>query len=272
MPGHAVVEEYFSGQGVVLVAARGVNGLPTGFRPVGNCPALSFKNAETVEEHKESTTGVRGIDKRLATELKMNIDVTLENFNSKNLADVLRSASTAVAAGSVVSEPIVGYEGLVTALANIKVSAVVVTMTAGSVVLTPYVNDTTDWDYKLNAEAGSIQFNTLLGLTASGPPLGALFPGGVCNCTVGYTRAAQQDIQAFTLASKELYFRFEGLNTAESDSPVVVEAFRYALSPAQELALIGTTLQSFVLSGTLLADVTRTVGSKYYQVRKIDKV
>ena len=74
--GHQVTEEYFSGQGVVLVAARDVNGNPKGFRPVGNVPNLAIKNATTVLEHKESTTGARGTDKRLTTEVKVSLEVT----------------------------------------------------------------------------------------------------------------------------------------------------------------------------------------------------
>lgn len=339
MPAYSVTEEYFSGQGVVLVASRdATTGLPTGMRSVGNVPALSIKNATTVIEHKESTTGQRGTDKRLTTEVKVNLELTMENFNSKNLALVTRGGASVVAASSVVAEAVNGYIGAVSPLAHIKVSSLVVKQ--GATTLTAYTNATTTWDYKSNTETGSIILNDGLnaaatfsnaGIAASAVTVGATTTLTVVNnavaggkvhlrgfagadaadlnnkianvvsatstqivvdinttakvITVGtnkvvwdgtsllidYAWAAQTQVDSFTAGQPELYLRFEGLNTAEDNSPVVIEVFKFAVDPTQDLSLISDTMQSFVLQGSVLKDDKRATGSPYYKVTKIDE-
>lgn len=85
---------------------------------------------------------------------------------------------------------------------------------------------------------------------------------------VDYTYAAQKEIDGLTTGSKELFMRFEGLNTADENSPVIVEVFKFSTDPFKELALIGDGVQSFVLEGSVLADTTRATGSKYFKVTK----
>jgi hypothetical protein len=339
---HSTTEEYFSGQGVVLIGLRTADGKPKGLRPVGNCPALAIKNATSVLEHKESTTGARGTDKRLTTEIKVTLSATLENFNSKNLADAIRGAVTQVAGSSVTGETFYAYAGLVSPLEHIQVSAYTLKMGATNT-LTAYTNDSSTWDYKINEESGSVLFNdgsdqafANLGVVPTAIAVGAtttytvpsghnfavgdsavargltgadagdvnsvsttvtavgatsvtvninttgdtittaagsrlVNTSGGMPATADYTWATQQEIDAFTSGAKELWMRFEGLNTAEDDSPVVVDIFKYLLDPTQELSLISDQLQQFVLEGSVLADTLQDTGSKYYKVKKIDK-
>lgn len=271
MSGFSVTEEYFSGQGVCMIASRdATTGAPTGFRPLGNVPALSIKNATTTLEHKESTTGQRGTDKRLTTEIKVNLEMTMENFNSRNLALTTRGGYTDVASGSVTAEAMKAYEGLISATAHIKISAVTVKM--GATTLVAYTADATPWDYKVNLETGGILFNTSAGLTSAGVPPNITYTSGEKDVTVDYTYATQVKVDAFTAGSPELYLRFEGLNTAENNDPVVVEVFKFAVDPTQDLSLISDTLQSFVLAGSVLKDDKRLTGSPYYKVTKIDEL
>lgn len=244
------VDHYFSGQGVVLLAERDpANGKPKGFVAVGNVSALSLSVATSVLEHKESHTGQRGTDLRLTTETKCSLSMTMENFIAENLARVSRGETTKVATGSVTAEPIKLYLGKVVALAHIKVSAVVVNNG-----VTPLVAGT---DYEVNEAAGSIKFAATIASLADGADL-----------TVAYTYADQYKVDALTQGAKELYMRFEGLNTAEENAPVVVEVFKFSTDPFQELALIADAVQSFVLEGSVLADGFRTTGSKYFSVTK----
>lgn len=330
-------EEYYSGQGVVMVARRdSVTGKPLGFRPVGNCPELKISFDVTTLEHKESTTGARATDLRLITENKCNLDFTLENFLSKNLADAIRGSYTEKAAATVTGEAVKGYPGLVTSLANISVSAAAIKQASTS--LTAYVNDSTAWDYRLNAEAGSFKLNdgALVGFAAVGEVITAItvgattslaiassalvvgqyvFVGGLTGVdaalvngkrakvltntgtavtidivttgktitatgtpravgegvalTADYTYAAQYQVEALTEGGVELALRFEGLNTANGNAPVIVEVFRFLVDPTQELSLIGDGVQSFAQAGSVLADTTRVTGSKFLNVRKL---
>lgn len=329
-------EQYYSGQGVVLVGRRGSDGKPTGLRPVGNVPDLKIAVATSVLEHKESTTGQRGTDLRLTTETKCNLNFTLENFKAKNLADALRGAFSEVVGASLVDQPIKFYAGMVVALGRIRVSAV--TVEQGGSALTAYTNEVTPWDYRVNPDAGSIMFNdgsavalgavgetitgvtpgattslaiansnavvgglatirgltgadaaefngrsfTVLSKTSSAVVLQAVTTGKTLTTaagtklsydglplTVDFTFEDQVQVDALTEGASELYMRFEGLNTADENKPVVVEVFRFLTDPLKELSLISDTVQQFVLEGSVLADTTRPSGSKYFVVTKL---
>lgn len=253
---------YYSGQGVVMVGDRNAtSGKPEGLLPVGNVSDLKISIGTTVIEHKESQTGQRGIDLRLTTETKCTLSMTMENFIAANLATALRGASTAVTGATITGEAVSSKRGMVAPLAHMKVSAV--TVKEGATTLTAYTNDTTTWDYKLNADAGSILLNDGSGIGVAGLTGGTA--GAVVSLTVDYTYATQNQIDALTLGTQEKFLRFEGLNTADTNAPVVIEVFKFSVDPLKELSMISDTVQQFVLEGNVLADPLRTSGSKYFR-------
>jgi len=148
---------YYSGQGVVMIGDRDAQGKPRGLVPVGNVSALSIAIETDTLEHKESQSGQRATDLRLTTETRCNLTMTMENFIAENLDIALRASVTEKAGGSVTAEAANGYAGKVTPFQNIAVSAV--TVTIGVTPLVVFVDDATPWDYKLNAEGGSVLFN-----------------------------------------------------------------------------------------------------------------
>jgi len=255
-----VTSNYFSGQGVILLGDRDpVTGKGSQFIPVGNVSDLKLTIATSTIEHKESQSGQRGTDLRLTTEIKAGASMTMENFNSANLATALRGSSTSVTGASVTGEALKFYKGKVSILSRIGVSAVVIKKAAATLV--PYTGVETDgnWDYKLNADAGSILWATTV-KTAGVVDGDAL--------TADFTFAAQEVVNSMTSAATEKYLRFEGLNTADSNKAVVVEAFRFLTDPLKELSLISDTIQQFVLDGSLLSDALQS-GSKYFKVTRI---
>jgi hypothetical protein len=151
------VDQYFSGQGVVLVGLRDSLGRPKGLRSMGNVSALKITTATSVLEHKESHTGQRGTDKRITTEVKVGLSMTGENFSGRNLADFTRGLLTEVAAGTETAYAVVAYPGLVSPLGHVGVT--VSAVKTGATSLTGWVDDDTAWDYKVNEDHGSIKFN-----------------------------------------------------------------------------------------------------------------
>ena len=325
---------YYSGQGVLMMGARDATGKPKGLTPVGNCSASALSIETSVLEHKESQSGQRATDLRVTTETKANITMTLENFSAEILALALRGDYTKVAGSSVVGEALTLYNAKVLKLANAKASAVVVKR--GATTLIAYVNDATPYDYKLNAEAGSIQMNdgsvvAISALTTGGAAPSAIAVGATTSITVvntaavgdyvglagfagadaalingkahkiltasptvitidlnttgktitigtplsafdgvallaDYTWAQQYRVDALTQSSQERYLRFEGLNTADGNNPVVVEVFKFLIDPAQELPLIGDeNIAQFVLQGSVLSDALQSTGSKFFK-------
>jgi hypothetical protein len=244
---------YFSGQGVVLLGERdAITGANTGLTPVGNVSALSLTVETTVFQHKESWTGQRGIDLELNQEVNVGVNMTMESIDKDNLALALYGTATAVASGSVTGEVVTAQPGKWVLLANIDVSTVVVNGPGG----TPtYVLDT---DYKLNAEAGSIEI-----LTAGSISQDELLE-------IDYAYGDQDNVEAVTSSAAPLrWARFEGLNTADGDKAVVVDIYKLSVQPLAELGLINEELAQMELESRALSDPLRSSGSKYFTVRKI---
>jgi len=330
---------YYSGQGVVLIGERGADGKPRNLLPVGNVSALTIAIETSVLEHKESQTGSRGVDLRLTTETKAALNMTMENFISENLKIALRGDVTTEVAGSVTGEMVYVGPGAIGALDKIKVSSVVVSDNTGTTPLTLYVDDQTAYDYKVNADAGSIELNdgsvvghdalfttgteAVTAITAANPAVATITAttaqvgdliifdsvtgmteingiaarvtavsgtdvtvdidasgftpytsgGTVYHSSLGvevdYNYAAQNLVDALTQGSQDRYLRFEGLNTADGNNPVVIEVFKFSTDPLQNLALIGDEVQQFELAGNVLADPLQTTGSKFFKQRMV---
>lgn len=253
------VSNYYSGQGVVLLGIRdAITGAGNKFLPLGNSSDAKISVSTSVIEHKESQSGIRGIDLRLTTEIKANASITMESWNPKNLAIALRGSQAPVTAGTVTAETNKAYLGYVMPLAHVKVAALVIKK--GATTLVEYVAGTGtavdgQWDYKANKEAGSI-------LWATTPFLVTLVDADTISCA--YTYVGQNVVQALDQPAGDVYLRFEGLNTADGNKPVVVDVFRFATDPLKELSLISDTVQQFVLEGAVLYDALQT-GSKYFK-------
>lgn len=333
------VSHYYKGAGVVSVAERDASGNPKGFVPLGNVSALNLSTETSVLEHKESQSGQNAIDLRIETEKKVKLSATLENFDNDVLMMAVRGASTTKKAGTVTGEALKLYNGKIVALANIKLSSVV--LKRGATTLTAYVNDATPYDYTLNGEAGSVKFNdgsavAIANLTTGGTAPTAIVVGATTTVTVAntaaagdyaafsgfagadaalvngkahkivsatatqvvldldttgktitigiplsafdgvaltvdYSYAAQYKIDALTAGSVERVLRFEGLNAADTNAPVVVEVFKFSVDPTKEFQLItdGDSVAQFALEGNVLADATKTTGSQFYNVKQV---
>lgn len=254
MTNSCISNQYYSGQGSILVATKNVTtGEPEGFIPVGNVSALTIGVETTVFEHKESCTGTRGIDKVITQEVNVTVAFTMESINDENLALALYGSNAAVAGASVSDEQIPLYHDKWQKLAHIKVDTVVVGDDA--VPTTTYVLGT---DYELNEETGSIK---------------ALSTGAITDTQVvfvDYNFTGYDQIEAIiSSAAPERWIRFEGLNTADGDNPVVVDVYKGSIQPLAELALINEELAEMAVEASALSDSTRASGSNYFTVRQI---
>lgn len=267
MSTHDAANWYFSGQGVIMVGRRDpTTGNPIGLRPVGNCPEMRLSIATTVVNHKGSQDGQRATDARLQTEVNVTCSITVENWNAKNLAEATRGSDTLIEAGSY-TEEVQAFPGLVTGFRYIDVSNVVVSQ--GVTALTAYTDGLTPWDYKLNEAAGSIMINDgVLIAQDAYTPSSPLDPEGDM-LSVTYDFSEQYLVDALTRPITDNWVRFEGLNTVEENSPVIVDVFRFSNDPLKELALLSDTFGQFVIEGSVLKDDTRLSGSNYYAIKKL---
>jgi hypothetical protein len=258
---------YFSGQGVIMVGRRDpVTGNPIGLRPIGNCPDMKIGVTTTVVNHKGSQDGQRATDARLQTEINVTCSITVENWNAKNLAEATRGSDTLIPAGSVVDEDVMAFPGLVTSLRYVTVTNVIVKQDATQLV--EYTDGTEPWDYKLNKDAGSIMMNDgILMDYASYAETSPVEAGD--SLKISYNFGEQYLVSALTRPITDNWLRFEGLNTIEENSPVIVDVFRFSNDPLKELALLSDTFGQFVIEGSVLKDDTRLSGSNYFSIKKL---
>lgn len=243
---------YFSGQGKVYIAPR-VSGVPQGFIHVGNVPDLKITPQADMLEHRESMSGQRALDKRIVRTLSMGFAARLEDWNADNLALALYGKSVSQSSGTVTAETLPTVEvGKRYALANQTVSSVVVKDSAGSPVTVP------DTKYSVDAVYGTITFSDISGYTQP--------------FKVDYAYGATKRAGMFTEAVPERCVRFEGLNLAYDNKPVLVELYRVALEPIKELAFISEDLGALEFAGSVLLDDTKPSDAQLGQFGRIIQI
>lgn len=111
-------------------------------------------------------------------------------------------------------------------------------------------------DYTVNAEWGSINIIS----TGSIPD--------DTNIHIDYTHASVDRVDAFTAGQKELWLRFEGVNTIPEDGvslqPHVVDVFKFVPDPLSEQQLIGDDIGQIEITGSALADTSRPAGTSQF--------
>ena len=238
-----LIKEYYSGQGKVF-AAPYVGGVvnKNKTRWIGNVPELELSFEVETEEHKESHSGSRMKDLILRKELSAAFKVTMEDFGADNLAMAFMANVQAIPKGKVSDETssdnlAVGDNWL---LAHQKIAKLVmkdsntqpVTLQAGM-------------NYSVDETFGRVE---ILNLDSVKLPL-----------TAAYEYEAASTLHLLTQMVEGWYFRFEGLNTANGNAPVLVEVVKAYLSPAKTLSLINDELSSFELVGDALLHHGKTV-------------
>ncbi len=243
----ATETQLFSGQGIVYLSEKDTNGNLLGYRDVGNVPELKLSFETQTIEHKESRTGNRLVDHRLSTDKTCNASITLDGFDTETLKTVMYATVTTSAAGSELAESVTARLGKVMPLSKINVSTVVVKGTGAKSTETYVVNK----NYTVDAGSGSIYIMTAAEQTAASAT-DDIADADVL--TVAYAYAAQTKTNAFKDSQKTYSLRFEGLNTADNNAPVVVTIPNFRPDPLKDLSLISNEYQTFQMEGAALAD------------------
>lgn len=235
----------FSGQGKLFMAARDSQGAPGPFRFVGNVPTLSVELSTEQSDKRESTSGQRLLLKRLLTSKDANVSLTLDEFTARNLALGLYGTDATIVPGSVTDEefPDALVAGDFVRLDQQQVSTVVIS-DQNPTVLTEGTN------YRIeSAEHGSIE---ILDPTTFTQPF-----------TADYDYDGGVNVTMFTVPPPVRFMRFEGLNTAEDNSPVLVELYNVQLSPIANLGLINEEFGELAITGAALFDSVRADDSDF---------
>lgn len=250
-----MVDRYYRGQGAVYISDRdATTGQPTGgFRFLGNVPSLRISTTTQQVKHQESYTGQGLTDLVIETTKEAQLMLTLEDFDRDNLAFALFGTPTTVAGATVSNEAVIAQPGRHVPLANINLTS----FTSLSSGATTYVQGT---DYTVNLKSGMVSF-----------PTGSAIAAGA-SVQASYVCGSHEKISAFTKTNKEYWLRFDGLNTAEGDSPVVIDCYRVRFMPQKEWNLIGNELSTMELDGDILFDSKQpntTADGRFFRERQV---
>lgn len=251
----------YRGQGQVFLAERKC-GKPAGLQFIGNVSELMLNPQTEKIEHTESQTGNNSVDKVIERGLKVEMSMTIDSFASENLARMVFGDSNDVVAGTVTGEPItVGGNGNII-LANINVQAITALTDA---VGTAFVQGT-DWDI-VDLAAGMICF------IEGGAIIDATGAVLITDLLVDYSYADYECVAAFTKPNTEYWLRFNGLNTAENNNPVIIDCYKVRFAPTDDVPMINNDdLAEFKQSADILFDACQPVTSKmgrYFAVRQL---
>jgi hypothetical protein len=219
-------------------------GAATAFLDIGNVSALTFGAQLDAKSLKNFRTPGGG------TYAKVDrVSMTVHDLNGENLARATGGAASSTAAGTVTDEEVVAYKGGTTPLTRAPSAITTVEPIGGG---TAY---TADSDYIITPGGLEIPDDS----TIPDPVAGA------ANIQVTYANTLQTVVQSMVNSGKEYEILFEGLNEAESDLPVIVQAYRVKFSPAQAVNFIGDDFAALELAGEALQDVNKTgVGISQY--------
>lgn len=224
----AQLDYYYFGQGKVW--SRRLTPTLQKWRWWGDVSELTAGFEVEKVSHKESYSGNKGLARDFAVSKALKLSAKLHQIDTAALVEQVYGSVTAIASGSVVAEvlPTV-VVGDVVKLDFGGVSALSIVDSAGTPVAFGAVN------YELDPRFGSIEILTL--------------PGGIVQpLKASYTHTAGSQLALLTTAQPILQFRYEGINLAESNAPVIFECYRVGTEPLKDLALI--------TSGTDVAGVT----------------
>lgn len=222
-------------------------------RFLGNVSVLDFTiNEENIELTDYTSAGggnynsVRRID-------SVEMSMTAHDLSAENLAVALFGSTSSVTSSAIVDESITAGAVLDTLIRpaeviDTAVSPVVTSDPAG----TTYVEDT---DYIVSA--AGITPIVGGGISASDPLL------------IDYTSKANDVVQALTTSAQEFELIFDGLNEAQSGTPVIITVYRAKFGGAQGLSMIGDEFAEIALTGDVLKDTT-IIASNLSQYMKIE--
>ena len=246
----------YRGQGQCFLAKR-VNGLPAGLVFIGNVSELMLQPTTEKIEHRESQTGNNSVDKVIERSLGVELTMTTDSATKENLARMVFGKITVEDPASVTAESHSAYPGTYLIVNNINLLTFDSLTDAGGG--TTYTAGT---DYEvIDLAAGMI-------LILSG---GAITEGQ--EVEANYTTGAQETVAAFGETNTEYWLRFNGLNTAEENNPVIIDCFKVRFAPAQDVPMINDEdFATYQQSGDCLFDATKPADGKlgrYFSVRQL---
>lgn len=249
-------DRFYYGQGrVSLAEINATTGAVGAFVYVGDVSVLTPKFSVDKVQHTESNSGQLGLAASFDGKRTGTIDLTMHSLDATNLAKFTRGAVVQTASGTVTAEtlPDALAEGDIVYLANQGASAIVLTDSTGSPVT--LVADT---DYFVeDAAFGRIRMGDVSTFTQ---PFKA-----------AYSYSASKSVSFFKTGQKNYALKFEGVDLANDNAPVMVDFYKVAPSVLQQLDLIttGNDVAGAQVSADILIDTSKAASGDLGQFGRI---
>lgn len=243
----------FSFQGKVMLGDRLANGKLS--KPIwcGNVPTCQLQLKTDSSDKTESFSGNRLQYGRLQKGKTATLNLTLDEWLSKNLALGLYGTELSVAAGSATAEALPAglVAGDTVKLDHPFVSSLVITDSAGTPATVPAANYTLD-----SPNAGLVTFQDV----------GAF----VQPFKAAYSYEAATNLTVFTGTPPERYFLLDGINT-ETGEPVLLHLYRVRFDPISQLDLITDDYGNLPMVGSVLYDPVNAADANLGGFGKIEQ-
>lgn len=253
------MSDFSYGKGrISLAKIDPTTGLPGKYRYVGDVSALSLKLAVDKVEHVESNTGQNGLVKSFPIKNTATIDMTMHELDAENLSLTLYGTSNTTASGTVTAEVLESdlAAGDVVYLKNPGVSDVVITDSTGTPAT---LVEGTDYTVE-EANFGRLR---IINVGTYTQPFKA-----------AYSYRGRKAVGMFTAGQSNYALRYEGYNLAENNRAEIVDLYKIAPDPLQELALIatGNDVAGMQVSGGVLQDTSKPLAGALGQYGAIAHV
>lgn len=245
--------QQFSFQGEIFVAERLASGMPGAFRRIGDAPSFELSMSVEKDSQHESTSGKRQKRSEIIIGQSAMINMTLNDFNTNDLALGLYGTRAAIAAGTVSAEqfPSGLAVGDFVRTNQQNISSVVIEDSTGSPVTL-----TLGTHYAIHsAEHGIIEILSLNTLTQ---PLLA-----------DYSYAGGMNVTMFTQSPPMRWVMLKGINVADDNKPVLVELYKVKFDPMESMALINDAHSNYSMTGDVLYDSTKEANTTLGQIGRI---
>jgi hypothetical protein len=236
----ATQEQYYFGQGRLFSRPFGST---DPWRWWGDISELSIAGESEKLEHKESYSGKRLPVRTINISTTMTLTGTLHQVDTEAIGELLYGTAIIVEGGAVTGEALGTVAvGDVLKLDQPNVSALtIVDSTASPVTLDPE-------HYVLDERFGTLEIVSLPDAPAPVFPLLA-----------SYTAGPRREVPFFNRAQPVLQLKYEGVNLAENEAPVIVEFYKASSDPLQNWGIIqnGQELAGNQFTLNALADTSK---------------
>lgn len=224
----------------------------TQWRHLGNVSRLELTQAVETLEKRSAMSGARGLLKRVVTSTTSELAMTLDEFDSENVALALLGTASAFSqsSGTATDDAITGTvkkgQWLDTGKLKITVTGVKKAPSTALVLGT---------DYEVDSDSGMIRILPGSSTVADGDSL--LWSGS-------YAAITSTQVQALANSRIEGALRFR--SASDSVGPrYLVDFHIVSITPDGALALLTTEFGEIPLKGAVQEDTSKAVGQRYFR-------